>query len=356
MDDHVKQKIRILSFVAMIAVVIIHSNTIGTLPNPSAWNVWFQQAFSRLGTSWAVPFFFVISGFLYQRLSVSKGYRVLLLAKARSLLLPYVLWALVGTVLSVALVVVNNAITGHELIERTFLARPGLWEKVNALLGITLNGPMGNLALWYVRSLMLLFILSPLWQLLAKLPAWVLGGIALGGVLLCGESGFPLLELRYSSVGFFLLGVASAIGHWETAHFSPRMTGFVGLLWLALVVIVASGQTGCFTDTVKTILSGVMQVGGIGILWSVYDVWSEECPKKPLPRFMERSFWVYCLHGPLGGWFVAASLFLIGKDDVSSVCIAVFAPMLTILVCLWLAWFCNRVMPRMYSVLTGARG
>lgn len=354
MDDYVKQKIRILSFLAMIAVVIIHSNTIGTLPDPSRWNSWFQQAFSRVGTSWAVPFFFVVSGFLYQRVSIAKGYGRLLNSKAKSLLVPYVLWALIGTALSVALIVVNNHITGHALFERTFLARPGVWGKIDALFGITLNGPSGNLALWYVRSLMVLFLFSPLWQLVAKFPAIVLGGVCLVAVLLGGESGITAINLRFTSIGFFLLGVACAKGHWEQIRFPWWVLSLMATLWVPSVVVV-SGYGNLLYGLFANIISGAIQVGGICVAYGLYDVVASWGERGRVPSFMARTFWVYCLHGPVGGWFVASSLFLIGKSDVASVSIAIGMPLITILACLFAGWFCERLVPRLYHVLTGMR-
>lgn len=79
MDDMaLSKKVSFLSFVAMVAVVVIHCNTIGTLPEPSRWNLFFQTVFSRMGTAWAVPFFFAVSGFwanrsLRDRISVGGG-------------------------------------------------------------------------------------------------------------------------------------------------------------------------------------------------------------------------------------------------------------------------------------------
>ena len=81
----------------MISVVYIHHNAIGT-SSPSAWNAVAQGFLTRGLTDWAVPFFFVVSGFWFVHSAYvqgRQGYAQLWAKKARTLLVLYLLmpWA-----------------------------------------------------------------------------------------------------------------------------------------------------------------------------------------------------------------------------------------------------------------------
>ncbi len=63
----ISQKSRVISVWAMFTVVMIHSNTLGTFPDAANWNVFIQRFLTRALSGWAVPFFFLNSGFWYAK-------------------------------------------------------------------------------------------------------------------------------------------------------------------------------------------------------------------------------------------------------------------------------------------------
>ncbi len=150
-DNSLSKKITVLSFVAMMAVVMIHSHALGTIENPASWCVFLQTFFFRAITAWAVPFFFVVSGYFFAKSTYFRqtggGCCHFIAKKARILLVPYLLWTIIGTAISVPLIMGNNFIMHRALLERTFLANGIGLEALDSFLGITSNGPSGNLAL-----------------------------------------------------------------------------------------------------------------------------------------------------------------------------------------------------------------
>ena len=66
-DNTVSRKIKVLSSVAMVAVVMIHSHALGTFERPAPWCLFLQTFLFRAITSWAVPFFFVVSGYFFAK-------------------------------------------------------------------------------------------------------------------------------------------------------------------------------------------------------------------------------------------------------------------------------------------------
>ena len=72
-DERLSRKVTWLSFVAMVCVVMIHSHAIGTFEHPAAWCVFLQTLLMRTATNWAVPFFFVVSGFFFATNNLQKS-------------------------------------------------------------------------------------------------------------------------------------------------------------------------------------------------------------------------------------------------------------------------------------------
>ena len=359
MEQAWSKKVSVLSFVAMFAVVVIHCNTIGTLPEPSQWNRFFQMAFSRLGTAWAVPFFFVVSGFWAQRsagkMNSGGGEQIhipLLRRKVKGLLVPYLLWAVIGALIALPLIGFNNMVTHRGLWERTFLAAPTVFGKVDALFGITRNGPLGNLALWYVRTLLILFLLFPVWQAVGKISRW--GWVLLGGglVLFCPETSIPWISVTWGSVGWFLLGMAVSAFGVERCRLPRMVTVGCAVGWLGVTVACSAAHVGWWGGW--PFIGRLLAPLGILMVFGLYDEWG--CAAWALPNVFRKTFWVYCLHGSICGYFTAGGLFVLGKSDAVSIVLTIVAPAAVTVVCLFAGILVERWFPRVYAILTGARG
>lgn len=325
----ISRKCRWLSVVAMFAVIIIHCNSIGTFADASYWNRFFQQAFSRVGTSWAVPMFFVISGYwAYQSLQ-KETYRKLIRKKVRGLLVPYVCWAVLGALIVLPLICFNNMVMHRTILERTVFAQSSVWSFCDALLGITRGGPMGNLALWYVRTLMLLFLFSPIEHIIVcKLRWWALF-ISLILILVCPKYSIPFMSIESLGVGCFLLGMSlGELGLMQRQL--PRLwTIGIGLAWFVGVIIwtrlsiLEQQPTIPFQYSIP-LLGGLMWFG-------LYDWFGERIRFSVLLE--RKTFWVYCLHGVLVGYFVSGGYFILGKTNAVSIILALLSPVLVLAVC-----------------------
>lgn len=153
----------------------------------------------------AVPCFFVLSGYFAcvrgARFTEWPVYRSDLSKKLRTLALPYVIWAVL------ALVVV--------LGKQVAFARLGL-EVKDALsvtpdrLGALLWSDVYNYPLWYLRDLLCMTLLLPLWSLVTR---WgVLSVVALCVIYLIGGGVFRPQASRWSRAASSLWGASSGIG------------------------------------------------------------------------------------------------------------------------------------------------
>ena len=70
---------------------------------------------------------------------------------------------------------------------------------------------------------------------------------------------------------------------------------------------------------------------------------------------MKQTFWVYCLHGVLAGYFLGGGLYLFGKNDTISLSLMLVAPWINIAVCFLAAALMRKTAPRALEVLSGGR-
>ena len=184
----VSVKIKVLSFWATLAVIVIHSNSLESI-NDNAFAWWIGNAIAVL-QYWAVPYFFVVSGFFFDRGYVLRDIsaREFLRKKVFSLGLPYLLWGAVfgGAVLTPVLMYVNLR-GGRPICENTFMDASSSVFAVDRLIG-GFSGAPPNGALWYIRMLLVIFLFAPIIKWLRKqFCVWVI--LCIGIFLIAFSSG-----------------------------------------------------------------------------------------------------------------------------------------------------------------------
>ena len=89
-DMRRNKKIELISFMAMLCVVWWHCYC------GSSIEQWFIPGFCV----WSVPWFFFLSGVLFRKTLETKTYRVVVSSKVRSLLIPYIIWCVIGVAIT----------------------------------------------------------------------------------------------------------------------------------------------------------------------------------------------------------------------------------------------------------------
>lgn len=356
--SYFSKKCRLLSFLAAIAVVAIHSDCTFVLDNPARWNVFVENLFCQRLSKWAVPFFFLISGVWFARSSYAKGavgYLQFLVGKVKSLVLPWWLFAIVAMIVLTPLIIVNNHIGHLPLFERTIVASNGVWDAVNSLLGITIPEPKWAGYLWYVRTLFILFLFAPVWRLLLKLSPWMF----LVGFLTLKAFSFDIPSLYFGAAHTFFLGIClGAFG--DSVLLRKRVPSLVAFLLLAmgmaLAVMWAGKDAGWWSVSAPTRLWGELLpiLLGCGI-WFSYDVLADSIPEN-LPECVKWSMWVYLFHRLFAAYFLAGMRFVLGKSDAVTVALPFVNLLLTMAVCIGLGYFLHRKCPKVFAVCCGGRG
>ena len=355
------RKITVLSVWAMISVLVIHSKALSS--SSADWNIFIQWFFTRALAKWSVPFFFAVSGFWFARsmgevdcysFVFGGGAKKLLVKKAKTLLAPYLLWAVIGTALGLPLICFNNYVQHRCLWERTVFESGTVWGFINSLFGITVHAPMGNAPLWYVRALLLFFVLAPLWVLLLKKVRcllWVVGAMA---VVVPGVS-IGFLPAHYVlGWGWAIVGCLLSEMRFDERQLPRWLLFLCAPVFIALCVSEAACQVGWVgVGELRSWLYMLIPVFGVPTFWIAYD-WL--CGgDRELPAWTKWTFWIYCIHQVFTSYFMSSVLFVLGKSDVVSLIVMLVTPVVGVALSAVSAIGMERTSVKAFQLLTGGR-
>lgn len=186
----------------------------------------------------AVPFFFLVSGYMLARHAGEKGwYRSALHTRLRTVVVPYIFWCVLPAFLMMPLSILADC-QAH----RVFGTSVPLISAPFRVLGLGWEWPV-NTPLWYLRSLMILVLLSPMVKLLTARIGWL--WVTILFVVECADSCgilifhdvrmlFPISSILWFSVGW-LLCVKRCDG-WLVSRFE---SGWIvaGMIFLGFVLM-----------------------------------------------------------------------------------------------------------------------
>ena len=345
------RKISVLSFVAMVSVVIIHSRALsGT---PASWNVFLQWFITRGLAKWSVPFFFAVSGYWFgkwvdRQAALSDFWR----KKWRTLVLPYLLWAIIGTLMCLPLICFNNYVTRRPLFYRTVLGHSTIWECVDNLFGITVHTPEGNAVLWYVRALLAFFVFAPVWRF-ARIHVPRLAIMAAVLLVVLPEKFIPYLAICTNWWGWILVGFLVDKLPLDSTKRNPILL-FMGAGYVFSAAIEAGCQAKLIDCCVwRPVVKQLIPCFGVPFYWALYDYFPT-CTKN-FPRWFKWTFWIYCSHAIFTSYFMAAVFFVIGKTDIILVAVMLTTPIVGVVSSVISAQLVCKFSPTLFKMLTGGR-
>lgn len=275
-DSKLSAKLANMSVICAVLVCCIHAQTGGLVEIKNA----FVSCLCRI----AVPYFFVCSGFLLAgRMHELGWWQRALKKRAYSLLLPYLVWSLLFFVFSVSIKLVANISAGAPLSRNMVTG----WHNLRWLgLDPFVYPEMGSL--WYVRSLILLVLISPILKLvlLTKFRwVWIVGLFVVN--LVFNPDMWLNNLLPPTAISMFSLGIV--------LRFYPVITNrvvkiVVAFLAVALCVAVWLAE-GFANDPSKALIARVAMPFVLFAVWSLipsdtWPRWIVSCP-----------FGIYLVHG-----------------------------------------------------------
>lgn len=268
LDDLISRKIKIISFVAMVAVVAWHCECGAEV----------ERWFIPWVTHWSVPWFFAVSGFFFvktaERVSIIEFFR----KKTKTLLVPYLFWCAFGW----------------------SLWQPEVVGWGGSIFGLSSSTfPSGNLPMWYVRALIVFMVggilvypiclrVNNLWMRFALFALVVIG------VRLFFHS-YHVAISPGSSVYYFLLGCVIAI--WKVDLRTDMKSNRSRAIMCAAAFLSATLIRSVFVSHVMLNISIVFML--IAIWWFVDIVVKSQC----LNGLVELTSGIYFVHDPFRRMF-----------------------------------------------------
>lgn len=322
-------------------------------------------AFSHVIPSIAVPTFFMISGFLFflnfREWSLG-GYIHKMKTRARTLILPYILWniGIVGLWLVFYFLcaclredTINTFLGMSKEFDLTILYNYNTWgQNASNWFGYPIenSGPF-IIPLWFLRDLIIVTLLTPIIYFLIKKT----GPILLLLLLFCyvSQVSIPVPGISVVSLFFFSLGAyfsLNRINMVSEACRYKRFTTFGSLICGGVAIAYDGTQLG------HEILPFFVICGAFCVLWV-----AAYCVNKfnwQINKTLTAScFFIYALHCaslPLTG---APVNFIYSKASLlfGQIIGYIIAPFITVFICILVYWTVRRFLPRVANIMSGFR-
>jgi fucose 4-O-acetylase-like acetyltransferase len=343
-------KIKVLRLPLIIGILTIHSYI-----TPVGYADKFFQVF--ILNTWGhscVPFLFILSGFLFFKnfnLSLN-SYLEKLKSRFWTLLVPYLFWNL--ALLAMVLIVANisptsSTIQGHYI---KFIEDYSFANFIDCLTGYR-NGYPISFQFWYVRDLIAMVILSPVFLLVARKIPYL--GLALFAAPWLLKLQFGSVEIKLFGPLFFYLGCLIAVQKLDLTWLNRRKNLIIGI-YLAMAVVVAIIQTSEIKNFHQHLFECCTRVVSTMAIWCASDLITGKLQKVCL-NLSGFAFFVYAAHEPM---LAVLNGFLqrLSKTPNSITVMVQYLLIVTITTLITLAAgsLLQRYTPKFFQVITGARG
>lgn len=326
MDKNISKAISIMRMPVIIGPVMMHC-AIKNIDTGSA----IQYILSTIIGNVSVPLFYAISGFLFFSKLAPNWYQTKLKSRIRSLLIPYLVWNLIAYLV--------YAIAGEMQWSQFF---ESFWVVSGKMGHSPADGP-----LWFVRTLMLAVVCSPIfyfinkskqlsWISLLLLIAWMFNapkfsqGIVIGFI-------------------FFNIGAWFACKQIEIKEIPKKRKFYVWLLLFILIgfVDILTVRQNEYIHVVIHRLSTL--IGFFVFFYATFCI--NEKTSNLLCKLGGASFFVYCVHEPILFAYKDLLVKTLGTNVVTFIILVIITTVLSLAIYSLL----YRYVPRALNILIGSR-
>ncbi|RAK68026.1 acyltransferase family protein [Hymenobacter edaphi] len=363
LDAFLSQKLRFWSLVAMLLLVYVHAYNLHSrylqpftpVDEPLAVGTFLQYFLANGLLRFRIPILFAISGYLFAHHDAGTPHRERVKRRLRTLLLPYLLWSLLGLVFTWAL---EQHPYTRQLVQQAALSIFGpdnpfvSGYSPGQLLLRWLLAPV-PFQLWFLRSLLVLNLAYPALR-------WVLSraaGAYFAVAALLWLLDINVLLIEGTGLLFFGLGVWLRRRDQEVL-LQPRWFRLLpfAVLWLGLVGLKTwlAFHYAHPPFIPMTLLHRAAELLGVLVMWFGSNAAVRASMRRPWFVWLTGfSFMIYALHVPLVNYATEAVL---GRWPEQQMLTFLLLPLAVVALAVLLGAGLRRVAPAAYGVLTGGRG
>lgn len=335
-EEHIRNKIYVISFICSLLVMWIHTFNlevygIGNGSVGLANVIYCIETYWANITSIAVPFFFVLSGFLFFRTFSRNVIWNKYKTRFRTVVIPYLCWCTIYYIYYVAL--------SNIPFIRAMLAEEDIVE-------LSLQNWLRSLwydsyyTLWFLKNLILFIAISPL--LYVVLKNWK-KQVPTGIVLVI----FLFLNNQYGWINiingleWYALGSWIGINYKEYVLYKNKVISLAGL-----------GYIVCILVTGFQLWNIWLQIIFYVALWVALDLFIE---LKKVPDWMKLSFFTYVAHDIFLEAFEKLFFVVLGSNPIWALIDYVFMPGFVLMVLISISVVLKKYLPWLWQILVGWR-
>ena len=333
MEKALSNKISVVSLLCTFLVVWRHSTNMvafyGGYTGVPEWLSYTEWSFSRL-TDIAVPMFFIISGYFFFRTDYGNldSYGKMIIKKLRSLLIPFIIWNVIGFFILLGCHVISMPASFPEFAKSLLLSN--------------YNG-----ALWYVRNLIIMMTLVPVYGFMFHRRGGLFFLIPVLLVLLYIWWPIDCSITSYEGWLFFLIGgVLQKYAPTLKIQTNKLRAMVLGIVWLALCLCYRYGGV---LMAKSTILLGIIS------FWCLCDYIPQKWVQK-MCHYAKYSFFIYVSHIFVMKTLKVGTAHFFFKDDYAALVAYLIIPIVCFICLLNIGIYLNRYSPTVFMYLTGGRG
>lgn len=354
MNKNFSDKIRVLSFLSILLVVIIHCynikiNFLGNSNNIAIiYIMLIEEFFSHSIGLLAVPVFFLVSGYHFFINYENKYNKILLKFRKRfkSLVIPYLFW------------VISNLIFVYlmqqiPLFEDFFANKKVIDFSFDDYIYKLFIMPQAY-QFWFIRDLIIFILLSPaIYQVLrlGKKHALIV-------LFVLWLIGFSLPLINFEGLLFFIIGCYWGIIKKENfPEYSNQIMLLITILFLFSSLIWAFHLVYDMQIDLRLINTLRKIVILVGVIWIWFFVGSLAKSKifKIILKLSKYTFFIFAIHEPLLIILKKLLLFSFGNKEIFLLISYFVYPILIVFIALAIAKLMHMRFYRFYTLITGGR-
>lgn len=338
MSPDLSKKIRFFSFLNILLVILLHSYN-AELMNVRNLN-WYVQNFISNGVCRvAVPFFFLMSGFLFFRDVPDSFSFAFFVRKIKTRVwsnaVPYFVITLSGLMVCWAVFCFHPGVVS------------GVTRSFRGALNYIFVSPRLSYQLWFLRDLFVLQLFSPLLFFITRQGIL---SVLLLLILLLGNTD-PLI---FRGDSFFYFCVGAVIASNSLPACCRKLVHLNGLLIIFFVCVwISSCVLRMQYHIVPILLVG--EISGMISLWNLYDKVSHLDSFTGKEKLLTTSFFLYLFHEPLMSLLRKSFLPLCPLSQGVLMLLYFILPVIVIVFLVKLSLLGKKWFPRTYSLITGGR-
>jgi surface polysaccharide O-acyltransferase-like enzyme len=352
LSSELSLKIKSISFLSIILVVFLHANNLPNTPNFNSdkfkfLNIFIQEFISNGICRIAVPYFFIISGFLlffnYQFTFYSVFAKIE--KRIKSLLIPYLCWSIIGIIIYIFL----QSIPGTQSFFNNKLV---IESTLSEFITLLTSNPIPY-QLWFIKNLFLFVLCSPLIYLVLKYTNLLVFVLLF---FLWYKFNF-LYIVSVESIFFFIFGayLAMFFDKLKNIQQNSRLAILIWLLFVGIktifIIYFILPKHIILTLNIISILFGIWSTSSFyGYLTSIKYKFHDS-----IKMYYGFTFFLFAVHEPFLVIVKKGLLFILPKMPIFSTITYFLSSIIIIAVGLFLAKIISIKTSKYYGIITGGR-